>query len=38
MLGYDNAYYFTKVFKRYMKMTPKEYQSRAVLQANGSER
>ncbi len=27
MLGYDNAYYFTKVFKRYMKMTPTEYQS-----------
>lgn len=27
MLGYDNAYYFTKVFKRYMNMTPKEYQS-----------
>ena len=27
MLGYDNAYYFTKVFKRYMKMTPKEYQT-----------
>lgn len=25
MLGYDNAYYFTKVFKRYMKMTPTEY-------------
>ena len=27
MLGYDNAYYFTKVFKRYMKMTPTEYQT-----------
>ena len=27
ILGYDNAYYFTKVFKRYMKMTPKEYQA-----------
>lgn len=27
MLGYDNAYYFTKVFKRYMKMTPTEYQA-----------
>lgn len=27
MLGYDNAYYFTKVFKRYMKVTPTEYQS-----------
>lgn len=27
MLGYDNAYYFTKVFKRYMNMTPTEYQS-----------
>lgn len=29
MLGYDNAYYFTKVFKRYMGITPTEYQSRA---------
>lgn len=29
MLGYDNAYYFTKVFKRYMKMTPTEYQAEA---------
>lgn len=29
MLGYDNAYYFTKVFRRYMKMTPREYQARA---------
>lgn len=28
MLGYDNAYYFTKVFKRYMKMTPTEYQTK----------
>lgn len=27
MLGYDNAYYFSKVFKRYMKMTPTEYQA-----------
>lgn len=27
MLGYDNAYYFTKVFKRYMGMTPTEYQA-----------
>ena len=27
MLGYDNAYYFTKVFKRYMNMTPTEYQA-----------
>lgn len=27
MLGYDNAYYFTKVFKRYMRMTPTEYQA-----------
>lgn len=27
MLGYDNAYYFTRVFKRYMKMTPTEYQA-----------
>lgn len=32
MLGYDNAYYFTKVFKRYMKMTPTEYQARAAQQ------
>lgn len=29
MLGYDNAYYFTKVFKKYMKVTPTEYQARA---------
>ena len=27
MLGYDNAYYFTKVFKRYMKITPTDYQA-----------
>ena len=27
ILGYDNAYYFTKVFKRYMKLTPTEYQA-----------
>ena len=27
MLGYDNAYYCAKVFKRYMKMTPTEYQA-----------
>lgn len=25
MLGYDNAYYFAKIFKKYMQMTPKEY-------------
>ena len=30
MLGYDNAYYFTKVFKRYMNMTPTEYQAGSV--------
>jgi len=35
MLGYDNAYYFTKVFKRYMKVTPTEYQARAALKKNG---
>ncbi len=29
MLGYDNAYYFTKVFKRYMGVTPTEYQNLA---------
>lgn len=28
-LGYDNAYYFTKVFKKYMNMTPTEYQDMA---------
>lgn len=27
MLGYDNAYYFSKVFKRYMNITPTEYQA-----------
>ena len=26
MLGFDNAYYFTKVFKRYTGLTPTEYQ------------
>ncbi len=26
MLSFENAYYFTKVFKRHMGMTPKEYQ------------
>jgi len=36
MLGYDNAYYFTKVFKRYMKITPKEYQTRAAMQEDAS--
>jgi len=30
MLGYENAYYFTKVFKRYMYVTPKEYISNRV--------
>lgn len=34
MLGYDNAYYFTKVFKRYMKVTPTEYQARIASQKN----
>ena len=24
-MGYENAYYFSRVFKRYTKMTPKEY-------------
>ena len=38
MLGYDNAYYFTKVFKRYMNMTPTEYQAHAAAQADGSQR
>ena len=37
MLGYDNAYYFTKVFKRYMKITPTEYQARAAAQKNNPE-
>lgn len=26
MLGFENAYYFTRVFKRYVGMTPSEYQ------------
>lgn len=26
MLGYENAYYFSKVFRKYIGMTPKEYQ------------
>lgn len=34
MLGYDNAYYFTKVFKRYMNMTPTEYQARAAIKTD----
>lgn len=29
MLGFDNAYYFTRVFKRYTGMTPTEYQKQA---------
>lgn len=35
-LGYDNAYYFTRVFKRYMGQTPTEYQKglRGKPQAN----
>ncbi len=37
MLGYDNAYYFTKVFKRYMNMTPTEYQARAAAQADSTQ-
>lgn len=37
MLGYDNAYYFSKVFKRYMKMTPTEYQAHAGVQTDSSE-
>ncbi len=32
-LGYDNAYYFTKVFKRYTGVTPSEYQT--LSQAEG---
>lgn len=38
MLGYDNAYYFTKVFKRYMSITPTEYQARAAMQPDRPER
>jgi len=29
MLGFENAYYFTRVFKRYTGMTPTEYQKQA---------
>lgn len=32
MLGYENAYYFTRVFKRYMGMTPSEYMEREQAQ------
>lgn len=28
MLGFENAYYFTRVFKRYLGMTPTEYQKK----------
>lgn len=38
MLGYDNAYYFTKVFKRYMKVTPTEYQARAAQKKDPGKR
>ena len=30
LLGFENAYYFTKVFKRYMHVTPKEYVSNRI--------
>ena len=26
MLGFENAYYFTRVFKRHIGMTPTEFQ------------
>ena len=28
MLGFENAYYFTRVFKRHTGMTPTEYQKK----------
>ena len=28
-LGYENAYYFSKVFRKYIGCTPKEYQLRS---------
>ncbi len=28
LLGYENAYYFTRVFKRYIGVTPREYQAK----------
>lgn len=30
MLGFENAYYFTRVFKRYTGMTPTEYQKKLI--------
>ncbi|WP_373264411.1 response regulator transcription factor [Hungatella hathewayi] len=32
MMGYENAYYFSRVFKRYMKLTPKEYTANSIKQ------
>lgn len=36
LLSFENAYYFTKVFKRHMGMTPKEYQYK--VRGDGTER
>jgi two-component system response regulator YesN len=30
MLSFENAYYFAKVFKRYMGVTPSEYRSKGL--------
>ena len=35
MLGFENAYYFTRVFKRHTGMTPTEYQKQ-LLHPDGS--
>lgn len=36
-LGYENAYYFSKVFRKYMGMSPTDYQRRAEDEKNTSE-
>lgn len=33
LLGYENAYYFTRVFKRYIGITPREYQAKFINKA-----
>ena len=35
-LGYENAYYFSKVFRKYMGMSPTDYQRRMEDEKNTS--
>ena len=37
MLGFENAYYFTRVFKRHTGMTPTEYQKQLLRGQNGKD-